>query len=110
MLMIKYNDQITEHTFYHIDLGDDHMLLGMPFLAATNPNINWTNGTFEGKVIAATKDAHKWSPHDRSKPIFIYSEEHSNSQHYRPHFPAYMHFEPDDYAFIDEPQEPIRIR
>jgi hypothetical protein len=76
MLMIKYNNQIMEHTFYHIDLGDDYMLLGMPFLAATNPNIDWTNGTFEGKVIAATKDAYKWSLHDHSKPIFIYPEEH----------------------------------
>jgi hypothetical protein len=107
--MIKYNNQITEHTFYHIDLGDDHMLLGMPFLAATNPNIDWTNRTFEGKVIAATKDAHKWSLHDRSKPIFIYPEEHPDSHHYRPHFPAYMHFKPDNYAFINKPQEPIHI-
>jgi hypothetical protein len=24
--------------FYIIDLGEDHMLLGMPFLAATNPD------------------------------------------------------------------------
>jgi hypothetical protein len=40
MLMIKHNNQITEHTFYHINLGDNHMLLGMPFLAATNPNID----------------------------------------------------------------------
>jgi Retroviral aspartyl protease len=110
MLMIKYNNQITEHMFYHINLGDDHMLFGMPFLAATNPNIDWTNGTFEGKVIAATKDAYKWSLHDRSKPIFVYPEKHPDSQHYRPHFPAYMHFKPDDYAFIDKPQEPICIR
>jgi hypothetical protein len=107
--MIKYNNQITEHTFYHINLGDDHMLLGMPFLAAMNPNINWTNGTFEGKVIAATKDTHKWSPHNCSKPIFIYPGEYPGCQHYEPHLSDYMHFEPDDYAFIDEPQEPICI-
>jgi hypothetical protein len=109
MLMIKYNNQIMEHTFYYIDLGDDHMLLGMPFLATTNPNINRTNGTFEGKVIATTKDAHKWSPHDCSKPIFVYPGEHPECQHYEPHLPAYMHFEPDDYAFINELQEPIHI-
>ena len=36
---IKYNNKITTHTFYMIDLGDDHMLLGMPFLAATNPDV-----------------------------------------------------------------------
>jgi hypothetical protein len=107
--MIKYNNQIMEHTFYHINLGDNHMLLGMPFLATTNPNIDWTNGTFEGKVIAATKDAHKWSLHNCSKPIFVYPEEHPDGQHHRPHFLAYMYFKPDDYAFIDKPQEPIRI-
>jgi hypothetical protein len=89
MLMINYNNQITEHTFYHIDLGDDHMLLSMPFLATTNPNIDWTNGTFEGKVIATTKDAHKWSPHDHSKPIFVFPEEHPDCQHYEPHLSAY---------------------
>jgi len=34
------------------------MLLGMPFLKATNPNIDWTNGTCEGKVEASTPEAH----------------------------------------------------
>src|SRR5882757_7437046 len=49
----------THHqTFYIVDLGDDHMLLGMPFLAATNPVIDWTKGTFRGKVEASTPDAH----------------------------------------------------
>jgi hypothetical protein len=43
------------------------MLLGMPFLAATNPNIDWTQGTFKGKVIAASMDAHKWKPDQDSK-------------------------------------------
>jgi hypothetical protein len=41
-ITILYNDQTTAHTFYVIDLGEDHMLLGMPFLAATNPDIDWT--------------------------------------------------------------------
>jgi len=43
------------------------MLLGMPFLAATNPNINWTNGMFKGKVITSSMDAHKWIPNQDSK-------------------------------------------
>jgi hypothetical protein len=103
ILMIKYNNQITKHIFYHIDLGDDHMLLGMPFLAAMNPNIDWTNRTFEGKVIAATKDTHKWSPYAQSKSLFIYSGEHPDCQHYKPYLLVYMHLKPDDYAFIDEP-------
>ena len=42
-LRIHYEGQDTEHLFYVIDLGDDHMLLGMPFLKAANPHINWTH-------------------------------------------------------------------
>jgi hypothetical protein len=38
--------------FYIADLGDDHMLLGMPFLMAKNPKIDWTNGTLKGKIEA----------------------------------------------------------
>jgi hypothetical protein len=52
------------------------MLLGMPFLAATNPEIDWTKGIFpgdiqaatlgaviKGAIIAATRDAQEWTPH-----------------------------------------------
>ena len=53
--------------FYVINLGLDHMLLGMPFLAAMNPNINWTKGMFRGKVIASFVDAHKWIPNQDSR-------------------------------------------
>jgi hypothetical protein len=38
--------------FYVADLGSDHMLLGMPFLSAKNPKINWTSGTFRGRIEA----------------------------------------------------------
>jgi len=57
------------HMFYMIYIGTDHMLSGMPFLAATNPNINWTNGMFKGKVIASSMDAHKWIPNQDSKVV-----------------------------------------
>jgi len=66
-LNICYNGIKTTHTFYVIHIGTDHMLLGMPFLAATNPDINWTNGTFKGKVIASSMDTHKWIPNQDSK-------------------------------------------
>jgi len=55
------------YTFYIIHLGGDHMLLGMPFLAATNPNINWTKGMFRGKVIASSIDTYKWTPNQDSE-------------------------------------------
>ena len=34
------------------------MLLGMPFLEATNPHIDWTSATFENKIEASTIDAY----------------------------------------------------
>jgi len=43
------------------------MLLGMPFLAATNPNIDWTKGMFIGKVNASSADTHKWTSNQDSK-------------------------------------------
>jgi len=55
------------HMFYVINLGLNHMLLGMPFLAATNPNIDWTKGMFRGKVIASSMDAYKWIPNQDSR-------------------------------------------
>jgi hypothetical protein len=44
-----------------MNLGSDEMLLGMPFLATYNPDINWQNGTFSRDVIALTDDIHQWS-------------------------------------------------
>jgi hypothetical protein len=73
---IKYKGNFTAQTFFVIDLGDDRMLLGMPFLVATNPEIDWTKGIFpgdiqaatpgaviKGAIIAATRDAQEWTPH-----------------------------------------------
>ena len=39
------------------------MLLGMPFLAAHNPDINWSEGQLKGEVSAHTADAYLWTPH-----------------------------------------------
>ena len=38
---VKYDGETTLHLFYIIDLGNNSMLLGMPFLAATNLDIDW---------------------------------------------------------------------
>jgi hypothetical protein len=57
-LVLRFRRKSHTQTFYIADLGDDHMILGMPFLAATNPDINWSKGSFFGKVEAATTDAH----------------------------------------------------
>jgi hypothetical protein len=57
-LTLRFKGTCTQ-TFYIVDLGEDHMLLGMPFLAATNPKIDWSEGTFKGKIEASTSDAHR---------------------------------------------------
>ena len=36
------------------------MILGYPFLAITNPKLDWKKGTMKGTVVASTHDAHKW--------------------------------------------------
>ena len=64
---VQYKGQQTTHTFYVITLGDDHMLLGMPFSGATNPDIDWTNGEFIGQIHVRTTDAHEWKPEQGSK-------------------------------------------
>src|ERR1700674_2058708 len=58
-LVLRFQRKTHTQTFYIADLGNDHMILGIPFLAAKNPNINWTTGSFIGKVEAATTDAHR---------------------------------------------------
>ena len=66
-LDITHNGKKNRHTFYIISLGDDHMLLGMPFLAAANPKINWATATLHGQVTAATVNAHRWNPTQNCK-------------------------------------------
>src|ERR1700760_4562195 len=47
--------------FYIIDMGTDQMILGYPFLAATNPKIDWKQGIFHGDVVLSTNNAHEWT-------------------------------------------------
>jgi len=45
------------------------MLLGMPFLSVTSPDIDWTKGKIQGKVEASTVNAyHKPLPNQVIKP------------------------------------------
>ena len=43
--------------FYLTNLGEDHMLLGFPWLTAFNPKINWTEGTMEDLPLHITSKA-----------------------------------------------------
>ena len=112
ILKVQYKGQQTMHTFYVITLGDDHMLLGMPFLAATNPDIDWTNGEFIGQIHVRTTDAHEWKPEHGSEKegpfepkkdideiegrrAYYKTEEESNNDPLQ-----FATFEPEDYTFI----------
>ncbi len=43
-------------TFLILDLEEDDMILGYPFLQVTNPEINWTKGNIKGTLWASTED------------------------------------------------------
>ena len=58
-LQIHHQERTNMHPFFIIDLREDPMLLGMPFLAAYNPIINWIAGKFKGQITAYTSDS--WS-------------------------------------------------
>ncbi|HEX9503014.1 MAG TPA: retropepsin-like aspartic protease [Patescibacteria group bacterium] len=55
---LKLNGQLKRkmQTFLILDLGEDDMILGYPFLQATNPEINWTEGNIKGTLWASTED------------------------------------------------------
>jgi hypothetical protein len=60
-LEVHYHNQIVPLQFDVMNLESYEMLLGMPFLATYNPDINWQDGTFSGDIIAFTDNAHQWS-------------------------------------------------
>ena len=93
------------YTFYIIHLGGDHMLLGMPFLAATNPNINWTKGMFRGKVITSSIDTYKWTPNQDSevyKP-FKSIPYYWHFKHLEPEALFMLNITPEDYKSYFDP-------
>ena len=105
LLTIRYNGQDTKQKFYVADLGEDWMILGMPFLAAANPDIDWSTGTFDGEIMAATQDAHLWTPLARSKRPEVHlrsiPEGTLPGQTYYEHeVGEFLNIEPKDYAFI----------
>jgi len=63
-LEVQYQNHTVPLLFLIMDMGSDSMLLGMPFLAAFSPNIDWKEGIFHRDVTAFTKDAHLWTSND----------------------------------------------
>jgi len=58
-LEVQYNNETVPLLFFIMNMGSDSMLLGMPFLATYNPEIDWKAGTFHGDITAFTKNAHE---------------------------------------------------
>ena len=102
------------------------MLLGMPFLVATNPDIDWTNGEFIGQIHVRTTDEHEWKPEQGSKeegpfePDEDIDEIEGRRAYYRTERKdeddvlKFTTVEPEDYMFIRkvEPKShtPVRRR
>jgi hypothetical protein len=101
-ITILHNGQTTAHTFYVIDLGEDHVLLGMPFLAATNPDIDWAKGAFKGTIIAAMDNAHNWTPHSQSKIREAIVDIPPGYHYYDTQLPRYINVRPEDYIFSSQ--------
>jgi hypothetical protein len=82
-LEVHYHNQIVPLRFYVMNLGSNKMLLGMPFLTAYNPDINWQEGTFSGDVIALTDDIHQWSSNKHKTYDPEIEEEDLDNQDYK---------------------------
>ena len=67
VLRINYQGEDVDHRFFIIDLGTDQMIIGYPFLEASNPQLNWTTGEFSGEIYAFTSDADEWTPEAQRK-------------------------------------------
>ena len=112
-LHIKYDGETTLHPFYVIDLGSDSMLLEMPFLAATNPDIDWGQGIFGGEITAVTTDAkirggvintidqrHTPTPPPQGREVLKAKELPPGSNHYTCLLDKFLGMNPENFAFI----------
>jgi hypothetical protein len=59
ILIVKHNGRPQKHLFYVANIGEDDIILGYPFLEATDPKINWREGMLEGTVILLTTQSHQ---------------------------------------------------
>ena len=61
-LRLQYNNYNQVQEFLIINMGSDEMLLGYPFLEATNPTIDWRKKKLHGRIRLTTKDSNQWTP------------------------------------------------
>jgi hypothetical protein len=70
-LIVKHNGRPQMHLFYVANIGEDDLILGYPFLEATNPEINWTEGTLKGTIILLTTKSHLEQSMGNTRPIWL---------------------------------------
>jgi Reverse transcriptase (RNA-dependent DNA polymerase)/Aspartyl protease len=70
-LIIKHNGRPQKHLFYITNIGEDDIILGYPFLEATNPIVNWTKGELDGMTILITTKAHQEQNQETKVPIWL---------------------------------------
>ena len=61
-LNVHTGTQHTKHRFFLTDLGDNKVILGYPWFAATQPKIDWKRGWIDESqlpIIIKAPDAHK---------------------------------------------------
>ena len=59
-LEIQHQNHTKKLQFFITNLGVDNIILGYPFLAITNLELNWKKGTMKGTMVASMHNAHKW--------------------------------------------------
>ena len=59
-LEIQHQNHTKKLQFFVTNLGADNMILGYPFLAITNPELDRKKGTMKGTMVTSTHNAHNW--------------------------------------------------
>jgi hypothetical protein len=70
-LVIKYNGKPQKHLFYIANIGEDNLILGYPFLEATDPDISWKEGIICGTIILLTTWSHQQQEMGETWPIWL---------------------------------------
>jgi hypothetical protein len=67
-LMIDCGGRRSTHQFLVADIGTDELILGYPFFEATDPKINWAEGSLDETVTISTTNAGEWSMKKKDEP------------------------------------------
>jgi hypothetical protein len=69
--IVKHNGKPQKHLAYVANIGEDDIILGYPFLEATNPKISWKEGILEGTIILLMVQSHQEQLLGNKRPIWL---------------------------------------